>query len=197
VIGSVFAWVLGLGALFLSIYSTNRSGGAAGNTGISVLFGSIFGITSSQALVDSIVALLGALAVVAVGRPSFSPASTRPLPRARGVPVRLLGYLFFVLVGITAGEATQAVGALLLLGLVRPGRGSATVDTRPFTGLWLSAAIGVVSMWIGLTLAYADPQLPPSFTILAVATAIYFVAFLVTADRSRHAAPTKRLGHSE
>jgi zinc/manganese transport system permease protein len=186
VIGSVFAWVLGLGALFLSIYSTNRSGGAAGNTGISVLFGSIFGITSSQALVDSIVALLGALAVVAVGRPllfaSFDPA----VAQARGVPVRLLGYLFFVLVGITAGEATQAVGALLLLGLVAtPGGAAQRLTPRPFTGLWLSAAIGVVSMWIGLTLAYADPQLPPSFTILAVATAIYFVAFLVTADRSR------------
>jgi len=37
---------------------------------------------------------------------------------ARGVRVSLLGFLFLVLLGIDAGEATQAVGALLLLGLI-------------------------------------------------------------------------------
>ncbi|HEX2423510.1 MAG TPA: metal ABC transporter permease, partial [Actinomycetota bacterium] len=40
VIGSVFAWMLGLGVLFLSIYTSNSSG-ANGTAGVSVLFGSI------------------------------------------------------------------------------------------------------------------------------------------------------------
>lgn len=38
---------------------------------------------------------------------------------ARGVPVRLLGYGFLALAGISAAEATQTVGSLLLLGLLR------------------------------------------------------------------------------
>jgi len=41
-IGTVFAWVLGVGVLFLSLYTSSLSG-SAGVVGISVLFGSIFG----------------------------------------------------------------------------------------------------------------------------------------------------------
>ena len=37
---------------------------------------------------------------------------------ARGLPVTALGLGFLALAGVTAAEATQVVGALLLLGLV-------------------------------------------------------------------------------
>ena len=91
---------------------------------------------------------------------------------ARGVPVRALGYAFFVLLGVTAGVATQAVGALLLLGLLAAPAGAAQrLTARPFGALWLSAGIAVGSMWVGLTVAYLAPRVPPSFGILAVATA--------------------------
>ena len=48
VIGSVFAWVLGLGALFLSVFTTSQSGtGTVGSdAGVNVLFGSILGLSS-------------------------------------------------------------------------------------------------------------------------------------------------------
>src|SRR6202165_2062388 len=51
-IGTVFAWVLGLGVLFLSIFTSSRSA-AVGNIGISVLFGSILGIQGQQAVIAS------------------------------------------------------------------------------------------------------------------------------------------------
>jgi len=40
----------------------------------------------------------------------------------------------------------------------------------------LTAAIAVGSVWIGLTAAYLIPKMPPSFAILAVATATYLTA---------------------
>ncbi len=48
--GSVFAWVLGLGALFLSVFTTSQSGtGAVGSdAGVNVLFGSILGLSSAS-----------------------------------------------------------------------------------------------------------------------------------------------------
>jgi zinc/manganese transport system permease protein len=95
------------------------------------------------------------------------------------VPVRLLGFAFLALVGITAGEATQAVGALLLLGLLAaPAAAAQQLTDRPYAGLWLSAAIAVASVWIGLSISYAAPKLPPSFAILAVTTAAYVGAGL-------------------
>ena len=42
-------------------------------------------------------------------------------------------------------------------------------------------------MWAGLSIAYAAPQIPPSFAILAVATGCYLLAFAATAQRRRPA----------
>jgi zinc/manganese transport system permease protein len=100
------------------------------------------------------------------------------------VPVRALGFVFLGLVGVTAAAATQAVGALLLLGLLAAPAGAAQrLTARPFRALCLSAGIAVVSMWIGLTIAYAYPSVPPSFGILAVATGSYLLAFLATSGK--------------
>jgi zinc/manganese transport system permease protein len=190
VIGSVFAWILGLGALFLSIFTTSQSGTGevGGNAGVNVLFGSILGLTSTQAVTDSLIAL-GIVAVfVVIGRPLLFASLDEDVAAARGVPTRALGYAFFVLLGVTAGVATQAVGALLLLGLLAAPAGAAQrLCARPFSALWLSAGIAVASMWIGLTAAYLAPRMPPSFGILAVATAAYLGSFAATTgwDRQR------------
>jgi zinc/manganese transport system permease protein len=94
---------------------------------------------------------------------------------ARGVPVRLLGFGFLALVGGTAAEATQVVGALLILGLLAaPAGAAARITTRPVPGLAISAAIAVASVWTGLTASYLVPRMPPSFAILAVATSCHF-----------------------
>ena len=37
----------------------------------------------------------------------------------------------------------------------------------------------MLEMWAGLALAYSVPKLPPSFSILAVATAVWAATFLV------------------
>ena len=165
VIGSVFAWVLGLGALFLShLHDLARpvSGGSGGTTGVSVLFGSILGLTGGQALADAVISLAVAAAVVVMARPLVFASLDPAVARSRGVPVRALSIGFFVLLGVTAGVATQAVGALLLLGLLAAPAGAAQrLTARPYRAMWLSAAIALGSMWIGLTVAYLVPTVPP------------------------------------
>lgn len=189
VIGSVFAWILGLGALFLTIYTTSSRGTDAAS-GVNVLFGSIFGLSRSRAIADTLVALGVSTAVVAIGRPLFFASIDEAVASARGVPVRTLGFVFLGLVGMTAAAATQAVGALLLLGLLAAPAGAAQrLTARPFRALCLSAGIAVASMWLGLTIAYADPAVPPSFGILAVATAGYVGAFLATMGGHRRREP--------
>ena len=189
VIGSVFAWVLGLGALLLTVYTTSTSGGDP-TGGLNVLFGSIFGISSSSALVDALLALGVVAVLVAIGRPLLFASVDEAVASARGVPVRLLGFVFFALVGVTAGEATQAVGALLLLGLLAAPAGAAQqLSARPFVAMWLAAGIAVGSMWAGLALSYAAPRVPPSFGIIAVATGAYIVAFCVARVRGHARGP--------
>ena len=94
---------------------------------------------------------------------------------------------------MTAGVATQAVGALLLLGLVAaPAGASQRLTPRPFVAVWLSAGIAVASIWIGLTVAYLAPRVPPSFGILAVATATYLGAIAATSGETVRLG---RIGH--
>ncbi|MGH9079426.1 MAG: metal ABC transporter permease [Acidimicrobiales bacterium] len=187
VIGSVFAWVLGLGALFLSVFTTSQSGtGSGGDVGVNVLFGSILGLTGDQALADAAVSLVVAALVVVIGRPLLFASVDPEVASARGVPVRALGYAFFILLGVTIGVATQAIGALLLLGLLAAPAGAAQrLVSRPLTAMLVAAGIAVASVWAGLTIAYADPRVPPSFGILAVATGGYLLATVATAGIRR------------
>jgi zinc/manganese transport system permease protein len=185
VIGNVFAWVLGLGALFLTMYTTS-AGGADATAGISVLFGSIFGLSLGRSLAYAAVALVVIAVVVVLARPLLFASVDDAVAAARGVPVRLLGFAFLGLVGITAATATPAVGALLLLGLLATPAGAAQrLTARPFVGMVLSAAIAVGSMWAGLVIAYAAPSVPPSFGILSVATGCYVLAWIASLARRR------------
>jgi zinc/manganese transport system permease protein len=189
VIGSIFAWILGLGALFLTIYTTSSSGTDA-TSGVSVLFGSIFGLSGTQATADAVVALGVVVVLCVIARPLLFASVDDAVASARGVPVRTLGFVFLALVGVAAAAATQAVGALLLLGLIATPAGAAQqLTTRPFRALWLSGAIAVASMWLGLAVAYAAPSVPPSFAILAVATSTFAAAGVVRTLRSRRSVP--------
>ena len=114
----------------------------------------------------------GIIAVVlAIARPLMFASIDPAVAAARGVPVRALGLLLLVLLGATTAEATQAIGALLLLGLLAAPAGAAQrLTANPYHALGLSAAIAVLSTWAGLTLSYELPKLPPSSAIIAVAT---------------------------
>jgi zinc/manganese transport system permease protein len=191
VIGGVFAWILGLGVFFLTQFTTRHSGSGDGSATVNVLFGSIFGLSLSRAATTAIVAVAICLAVLALARPLLFASVDESVAAARGVPVRLLGFFFLVLVAGVTAEATQVVGALLILGLLAAPAGAASrLTTRPFVALGLSAGIAVLSMWAGLAASYALPRLPPSFTIITAAAASYALAALTSTLPS--ALPTRR-----
>jgi zinc/manganese transport system permease protein len=181
VIGTVFTGILGFGVLFLSIYA--RSGSANnGAANINVLFGSIFGLSTAQAVVAALIGVGLCIAVACIARPLLFASLDEAVAAARGLPVRALGVAFLVLVGICAAEATQAVGALLLVGLIAGPAGAARrLTTRPWVGLGAAAAIALAAMWLGLTASYLWGSLPPSFSIMAVVAVAYGLAVAIPA----------------
>jgi len=185
VIGTVFTGVLGLGVLFLSIY-TRSSSGSNGVANVNVLFGSVFGLGAAQAAVAAVVGVGVCVAVIAIARPLFFASLDAAVASARGLPVRALGIGFLVLVGVCAAEATQAVGALLLVGLVAGPAGAAQrLTDRPWAGLGIADGLAVLSMWVGLTASYLDGSLPPSFSIMAVVAGVYALAVAIPGVTTR------------
>ncbi len=177
VIGSVFAWILGVGVLFLSIFTAKRAtGNSAG--GVSALFGSILGLSKHDVIVAVAVVVVACAILATIARPLLLASVDEAVARSRAVPVRALGYVFMLLVAVTAAEAVQVVGALLLLGLLAaPAATAAHLSARPFRAMWLSAVIAALAVWIGLAGSYVLPSLPPSSAILFAAGAIYAVTF--------------------
>lgn len=178
-IGSFFSWVLGLGVLFLTYYTTHGSG-RNGTANVTVLFGSIFGISGRSATVAIVVAACCVIALVAMARPLLFATLDPAVAVAAGVPTRLLGALFLAVVGATVAQATQIVGALLVLGLLAaPAAAAARLTTRPWRGFWLSAGIAMGAIWAGVILTYLIPAAPASFTIMCCAAATYVAAAIL------------------
>ncbi len=180
VIGTTFAWVLGLGVFFLAYYTTHGSTGN-GAANVNVLFGSIFGISAADARTAAWVAAGLIVVLLAIARPLLFASLDSVVAAARGVPVRALGPLFLAVVGATAAEASQAVGALLLFGLLAaPAAAAQRLTDRPWAGLALSGVLAVAATWGGLALAYAAPSLPASFAIMTLATVEFGLAALAS-----------------
>jgi zinc/manganese transport system permease protein len=85
--------------------------------------------------------------------------------------------VFLAALAVVSAESTQAVGALLLLGLIAaPGGAARALTARPYRGLALSGAIAVGSMWGGLALSYAIGALPASTAVIGLAAGAYAAA---------------------
>jgi zinc/manganese transport system permease protein len=181
-IGTVLAWVLGLGALFLKIYTSTASG-SNGTVGVNILFGTIFGLQAQQAYLAAWIAA-GALALLLfIARPLLFASLDPEVAAARGVPGSILDLAFLALVGITVAEAAQAVGVLLIFSLlVAPGAIAQRLVTRPFRALALSVALALAIIWVGLTIAFYASY-PPSFLISALAFGLYLVIWLFQQGR--------------
>jgi zinc/manganese transport system permease protein len=182
-VGVVFAWVLGVGVLLLDVFNSG-SGGSSGVIGARALFGSIFSLGGGSTLVASLVALVLIAVTLLIARPLLFASLDPAVALGRGLPVRALGTVFLVLVGADAAEASQAIGALLLLGLLAAPAGAAhRVTSNPYAGMTLAAALAVASVWIGVALSYSFPALPPGATIVLAAAAIYALTVIGSMGR--------------
>jgi zinc/manganese transport system permease protein len=179
-IGVVFSWVLGIGVLLIAVLST----GAAGGNGLIVantLFGSIFGLDAGQGLVAAAVGIAVVCATLAIARPLLFASVDPELAALHGVPVRALGVGLLLALGAVTAEGTQAIGALLVLGLIAAPAGAAVrLTARPYRGMAISAAIALAAMWGGLALSYVIPSLPPSTAIIGLVVGAYTLAAIVS-----------------
>ena len=136
-------------------------------------------------------------ALLAIARPLLFSSVDAQVARGLGLPVRALGIGFLICLAVVAAEATQAVGALLLLGLLAaPGGAARLLTASLWRGLGLSTAIAVVSMWSGLSLSYQLTALPPSSAVVGVATGFFALAVIWARLRSNReaGAPLQGIG---
>ena len=129
-IGSLQALALALGFLFVSLSHRILTGLD------SLLFGTFLGITRSQVLVLLLVAVASVAVTAVAARPLFFASVDADVARASGVPVRLLGLGFLLVLGLSVAETSQITGALLVFALlVTPAATAHRLTSRPWLGL--------------------------------------------------------------
>ena len=168
VIGLVMAFSLGLGYLFISLYTGNATDAYA------VLFGQIFGITTGAVWITVLTSVVVLALLAAIYRPLLFASLDEEVAEARGIRVGAIGLGFMVLLALAVSEAVQVSGVLLIFALlVAPGAIAGRVFRRPAAALALSAGVAVLITWASLALAFYTPY-PVSFYV----TSLAFVAYL-------------------
>lgn len=169
-VGMVLSFALGLGVLFLKLYTSNAA------EAVGILFGSILSVTTADLYLSFFTGILALIILIIIFRPLLFASIDPEVAEARGVPVQLLGIIFMVLVGITIAEAILVVGVLLVFALlIAPAATAQHISNKPMTSILLSVGLGLGFMWGGLLLGLLL-HVPVSFFIASLAAISYLAA---------------------
>jgi ABC-type Mn2+/Zn2+ transport system permease subunit len=143
------------------------------------LFGNILGLANSDLWLAYGLALVGVPLLALLQRPYLLLLFEPSVASSQGVRAGALNLLLIVLLVLTMASSVQAVGVILMLGLlIAP---AATVymlcDSFPAM-LWGGGAIGAAGSVIGLILSYRMSNLPSGAAIVLVLGVIFFLAWL-------------------
>jgi len=178
-IGTVLAFMLGLGVLFISLYSGYAT------EAYSILFGEILGISYGDVLVTLAASLVILLAVAVVYRPLLFASLDEDVAEAKGLPMLSLGIIFMVLVAFATSISVQVVGVLLIFSLmVTPAAIAQRFAKRPLQGIVISVVIALAATWAGLFIAFYEPY-PVSFFITSIVFALYIITIVIEKFYSR------------
>lgn len=201
--GIVLGAVLGLSALLL--YFDTTSGSTTGVT-VTILFGSLFAGTGLTVPATVVLAGLGLALLALLYRPLLLSSVSTDLAAARGVPVRLLGLVFLMAIGVTVALASLTVGTILSPALlIGPAATALRLTRRPAAAMATAAGLGLGATWLGTLLAYDSYRWPPagngwpvSFFIMALIFLGYLAGGLAhRGRRARAAAGTPEAGRAE
>jgi zinc/manganese transport system permease protein len=169
-VGVVLALSLGLGVLFLHLYTSHAT------QATTLLFGNVFGVSRDSLIDLAVLAVISLAALAVISRPLVFATLDPELAEAKGLSLRLVSVLFLLVVGVAVAEAVQVVGILLVFALmVGPGAAAQRLTSSLKHGVALAMALAVAETWAGIALAYVTDW-PPTFWITALSAAVYLLS---------------------
>lgn len=186
IIGVLMPFGLGLGILFLSLYS-----GRSANR-FSLLTGQIVSVQVGQLGWLIAISVVVLLALLLIWRPLRFDSLDPLAAEARGVPTRTVSLLFMLLLALIVAVAVHIIGALLVMALlVTPAAAAMRVTSGSVSVPLLAAVFGFVSAVGGIMLAIAG-TLPVSPYITTISFTIYLACRFAGARRERLSTRSRR-----
>lgn len=179
---------LGLAALFLYWDTTHSN--VSGAT-ITILFGSMFTISSSLLPVITLLSVAAVGIVAILYRPLLLSSVAPDLAAVRGISVRLVGLLVVIAISVAVALSAMTIGTILSTALlIGPAAIGLRLSSRPGLAMAWGALAGLAATWLGVLLAYDSFYWPPagrgwpvSFFVVAVIVVAYLATYLRRGSR--------------
>ena len=161
-IGTVLAFALGLGLLFLSLYQGYAT------EAYSILFGEVLGISTAGVDFTFWTGLIVIAVVAMIYRPLLFASLDEDVAEAKGMPMLFLNLAFLLLLAVTISIAVQIIGVLLIFALmVTPAAIAVRLTKRAATAVIVSIVVAMTAVWAGLFIGFYEPY-PVSFFIVGI-----------------------------
>jgi manganese/iron transport system permease protein len=148
-IGLLFVGMLALGVAIISKVDSYTG------SLTSILFGDVLGVTASDLLQQALLALVVVGVSLALYRPLLALSFNAQKAELLGMHPRRAHAALLVLIAAAVIGSFQAVGTLLVFGLLVGPPATAALVARTVPRMMVGAAVlSVVSVWLGLTLSY-------------------------------------------
>ncbi len=183
-IGLLFVGMLALGVVIIS-----RLDSYSGSL-TTILFGDALGVTSSDLIGQGILTVIIIAAATILYRPFLALAFNKQKAQLLGMHPGATHAALLVLIAAAVIGSYQAVGTLLVFGLLVGPPATAALIARTVPRMMLTAAgISVVSVWLGLIISYHGGT-AGSATMALVPIVLFFIVLSVkrlTLSRSEQA----------
>ncbi|MFW9997306.1 MAG: metal ABC transporter permease [Candidatus Odinarchaeota archaeon] len=179
VIGIVFSFFMALAIFFIGLmnrYSTDIN---------SILFGNVLSVSIENFLLLIVVSVALLITLLVIRKELYFMTFDMEMAAVSGVPVRVLSYLFLIMVSLTVSVSLRAIGAILVFAMIVTPAAAAyqwTFRLRPL--LILSAVFGSGSGLLGLYISFLL-DMPSSSAIVILVTVIFSVSFLLSPKRRK------------
>jgi ABC-type Mn2+/Zn2+ transport system permease subunit len=172
-IGLLFVGMLALGVIVIS-----RSGSFAVDL-VAILFGDVLGTTTGDLVLQAVAAGLVIGGVVLFYRPLMALSFNEEKAQALGLRPRLAHLVMMTLITVAVVASFQAVGALLVFGLlIAPPATAVLIASRVPVVMAVAAAIGSFEVIAGLLISFHFDTAAGA-TMSGLAVAVFFAVLIV------------------
>ncbi len=185
-IGTILAFTLGLGLLFLSFYNGYAT------EAYSILFGEIVGISNSQVVFTYETGIPVLIVLALVYRQLLFASLDEEVAEAKGMHTMVLGVIFMLALAVAISIAVTVIGVLLIFALtVTPAAIAVRLAKRPLYAVVLAVLVALGAMWGGNFIAFYERE-PTSFFIVTIVFAAYILVRAVPLIAARLQRMTSR-----
>lgn len=172
IISLTLGLALGVGTLFLHLYN-----GYAGQANI-ILFGNLFGVSTQDIHLIFILSVVTFVIFSIIMRPLWFSTLNPELAQAKGVSLKKINIIFFLLLSIIIALASQILGILLVFVLmIGPPIIAIKLTKKLWSGVFMSIAISIFFVMLSLGLSYWSDW-PLSFWLSSLVFLAYCLILL-------------------